>query len=135
MLSTRCVRKTCAMSAPPAKAASPPAAVLSAAQHTGLVAPSTVFALLTAAALDTDMTVKQHDTTIAGRHATCVDLTDVDNAAARKFSTCITNDGALGSFTGVLNSKAVDMAMTDYADEVSATAFDLPRGAKVTDHR
>jgi hypothetical protein len=132
---TTCVRMSCTMTAPPAAAASPPAAVLSAAQRTGLVAPSTVSALLTAAALDTDMTVKQHDTTIASRHATCVDLAEVDNAAAHEFSACITNDGVLGSFTGTLNGKTVDVAMTNYAEQVAGDAFDPPHGAKMIDRR
>jgi len=132
---TTCTKKSCTMTAPPVSAASPPAAVLADAQRAGLVAGSTVFALLTAAALDTDMTVDQHDTTIAGRHATCVDLSDVDDAATREFSTCITNDGVLGSFTGTLNGKALDLAMTNYADRAADDAFDLPRGAKLTDRR
>jgi hypothetical protein len=132
---TTCVRMSCTMTAPPAAAASPPAAVLSAAQRTGLVAPSTVSALLTAAALDTDMTVKQHDTTIASRHATSVDLAEVDNAAAHEFSACITNDGVLGSFTGTLNGKTVDVAMTNYAEQVAGDAFDPPHGAKMIDRR
>jgi hypothetical protein len=130
-----CVKKTCTLTAPPVAAASPPAAVFTAARRTGLVPPSAVFALLTAAALDTDMTVDQHDTTIAGRHATCVKLADVDNAAASEFTTCITNDGVLGSFTGTLNGKAMDVAMTNYSDQASGDAFDLPPGAKTVDRR
>jgi hypothetical protein len=130
-----CTRKSCTVTAPPVSAASPPAAVFTDAHRAGLVPPSTVFALLTAAALDTDMTVEQHDTTIAGRHATCVKLADVDNAAASTFSTCITNDGVLGSFSGTLNGKKMDVAMTDYADQVAGDAFDPPSGAKIIDRR
>jgi hypothetical protein len=132
---TICAKKSCTVSAPPVAAASPPAAVFTAARRTGLVPPSAVFELLTAAALDTDMTVDQHDTTIAGRHATCVELAGVDDAAASAFATCITNEGVLGSFTGTLNGKAMDVAMTDYADQVSGDAFELPVGAKTVDHR
>jgi len=132
---TTCTSSSCVMTPPPTSAAAPPPAVFAAAQKTGLVPPSVVFALLTAAALDTDMTVSQRDTTIAGRHATCVDLADVDDAAAREFATCITNDGVLGSFTGILNGKAVDVAMTEYTDRLAGTAFDTPAGAKIVDHR
>ena len=130
-----CTRKVCRITPPPVAAAVPSAAVFADAQRAGLAPPSVVFALLNAAALDTDMTVEQHDTTIAGRHATCVDLGDVDNAAAREFSTCITSDGALGSFTGTLNGKAVDVALTNYTNQVADGAFDPPRGAQMIDRR
>jgi hypothetical protein len=132
---TRCVQRSCAITAPPGPAGRLPAPLFTAAQRTGLVPPGTVLAMLNAAALDTDLTVDQHDTTIAGRHATCVALDDVDDAAAREFSTCITNDGVLGSFTGTLGGKAFDVAMTDYADRIGADAFTAPAGSVTVDHR
>jgi hypothetical protein len=130
-----CTRSSCVLTAPPVAAAAPSAAALATVQKAGLVPPSAVAALLTAAALDTDMAVEQHDTTVAGRHATCVDLDGVDNAAASKFSTCITDDGVLGSFSGVLNGKDADVAMTEYTDRLSGDAFDTPPGAKIIDRR
>ena len=126
---TRCTRKRCTL-----RATTPPAAALFAdAEKAGLVVPATVQGLLNAARLDRDMAVDQHDTTIAGRHATCVDLRNVDKAETRAFRTCITSDGVVGSFTGTLSGTKVDVAMTDYADRVTANAFEEPTTA--TDRR
>jgi hypothetical protein len=94
-----------------------------------------VLALLNAAVLDTDVEVEQHDTTIAGRHATCVRLNKVDDAAARDFSTCITNEGVLGSFSGILNQARVEVAMTHYSEQVTEATFTLPKTAKLVDER
>jgi hypothetical protein len=127
---TRCVRAACTMTKPEQSETA-----VRTAQRAGLVPPPTVLALLNAAALDTDLTVDQHDTTIAGRHATCLDLDGVDNAATSAFATCITNDGVVGSFTGTLDGKAIDVAMTNYADRAQADAFDPPAGATMTDRR
>jgi hypothetical protein len=129
---TRCTKATCTMTPSPAPSERPPATLFADAQRHGLVTPATVLALLTAAALDPDPAVEQHDTTIAGRHATCVELKD---AATAEFSTCITNDGVLGSFTGRLSGTDVDMAMTNYAERVGAETFAPPPGAKLVDRR
>jgi hypothetical protein len=126
---------TCTMTAPATTASPPPAEVFEGAGETGLVTPSTVLALLNAAVLDADVEVVQHDTTIAGRHATCVQLNGVDEAAARDFNTCITNEGVLGSFNGILHQTRVDVAMTHYSDEVEETMFDLPAAARLVDLR
>jgi hypothetical protein len=126
---------TCTMTAP-ATAASPPSeTVFAGAGASGLVAPAVVLALLNAAALDSDVTVDQHDTTIAGRHATCVELRGVDEAAARDFTTCITNEGVLGSFNGKLNQTEMDVAMTHYSEQVEDTVFELPTSARLVDRR
>jgi hypothetical protein len=130
----RCAKATCTMTAP-APPNAPPAPLLADAQRAGLVAPAAVVNLLNTAALDADLTVEQHDTTIAGRHANCVELGEVDGAQAGEFSACITNDGVLGSFTGTLNGKAVDVAMTDFADRVATDAFGPPRNATMIDRR
>ena len=132
---TRCVRRSCTLTTPPDPAGRLPASLFTAAQRTGLVAPPTVLALLDAAALDPDIVVEQRDTTIAGRHATCVRLADVDGAPAGEFSTCITNDGLVGSFAGTLDGKALDVAMTDYTDRTDPDAFEPPQGAATIDHR
>jgi hypothetical protein len=132
---TRCAKKACTMTAPPTPTSPPPVTLFADAQKAGLVTPAAVQNLLNAARLDPDLTVEQHDTTVAGRHATCVELTNVDNAAARDFSTCITSDGVVGSFTGLLGGKKVDVAMTDYADRVRNDAFDPPRATTMVDQR
>jgi hypothetical protein len=126
---------TCTMTAPATAASPPPAKVFAVAGQTGLVTPATVLALLNAAVLDNDVEVVQHDTTIAGRHATCVQLNKVDDAAARDFSTCITNEGVLGSFNGILNQTRMDVAMTHYSEQVQEAMFDLPKAAKLVDRR
>jgi len=126
---------TCTMTAPPTAASPAPATVFAGAGETGLVAPATVLALLNAAVLDNDVTVDQHDTTIAGRHATCVQLLGVDDAAARDFTTCVTNEGVLGSFSGVLNQTRMDVAMTHYSEQVEEAVFALPAAAKLVDRR
>ena len=126
---------TCTLTPPAAMASSPPATVFAGANETGLVTPATVLALLNAAVLDTDVVVDRHDTTIAGRHATCVQLSGVDDAAARDFTTCITNEGVLGSFSGILNQTRMDVAMTHYSEQVEEATFALPQSAKLVDRR
>ena len=78
---------TCTLMAPATAASPAPAKVFEGAGESGLIPPATVLALLNAAVLDNDVEVDQHDTTIAGRHATCVQLRGVDDAAARDFTT------------------------------------------------
>ncbi len=126
---------TCVLTGPATPASPPPAAVFAGAGATGMVTPATVLALLNAAVLDNDVEVEQHDTTIAGRHATCVRLSGVDDAAARDFTTCITNEGVLGSFNGILDQTRVDVAMTHYSEQVEEAMFELPKSAKVVDRR
>ena len=126
---------TCTMTAPPTAASPAPATVFDGAGETGLVTPAAVLALLNAAVLDNDVVVDQHDTTIAGRHATCVQLSGVDDAAARDFTTCITNEGVLGSFSGILNQTRMDVAMTHYSEQVEEAMFTLPQSAKLVDRR
>jgi hypothetical protein len=132
---TRCAGRSCELTAPPTATSPPPESLFADARKAGLITPAAVLDLLNAAALDTDITVDQHDTTIAGRHATCLRLARVDGAAAAGFSTCVTNDGALGSFTGTVHGSPVDVAMIHYANRVGPAAFDPPRDATTVDHR
>ncbi|GAA3911576.1 hypothetical protein Aau02nite_05120 [Amorphoplanes auranticolor] len=126
---------TCTLTAPATPASPAPATVFAGAGQSGLIHPATVLALLNAAVLDNDVQVEQHDTTIAGRHATCVQLAGVDDAAARDFTTCITNEGVLGSFDGILGRTRVEVAMTHYSEEVEEAMFELPKSAKLVDRR
>jgi hypothetical protein len=128
-VTTRCVGNACTMTEP-----GQAATALGAASAAGLVPPPAVLALLDAAALEPDPDVVQRDTTIAGRHATCLKLTAPDRTAG-EFTTCITNEGAIGSFTGTLDGKHVDVAMTDYVERAAAGAFDPPARATMTDRR
>jgi hypothetical protein len=128
-------KPTCTLTAAPEAGGTPSATVFAAAEQTGMVAPATVLALLNAAALSPDIIVKPRDTTIAGHHATCVDLNGVDDKRSRAFATCVTNDGVLGSFTGTLDGKPVDVAMTEFSPRVAAHDFAPPTGASTVDRR
>ncbi len=116
-------RTRCSATAAPRAGGALPAASYADAEKAGLVAPATVITLLNAAALDATASVTPRDTTIAGHHATCVDLTGGTGGRTGRFSTCVTNDGVLGSFTGSLDGRPVDMAMTEYTGKVTADAF------------
>jgi hypothetical protein len=104
-------------------------------QGTSLVTPEAVLAMLNLAAVDPDIAASQHDTTIAGRHATCLDLRGVDRAPARDFTACVTNEGALASFAATIGGQRKDLALTNYSESVTGEAFVLPPAAKVTDKR
>ena len=102
---------------------------------TALVTPAAVLDLLNTAALDQQITALHHDTTIAGRHATCLDLRDVDGVPAGAFGVCVTNEGALASFTATVEGTPVDVALTDYSDRADPGAFDIPPQARLVDKR
>jgi hypothetical protein len=106
------------------------------ARSTGpLTTPDAVLAMLNAASVDPGVTTTQHDTTIAGHHATCLALTGVARAPAANFTVCVTAEGALGSFAATIGGKQADLALTAYSDKPDVTAFELPSTAKVTDKR
>jgi hypothetical protein len=126
---------TCTMTAPPSSTDRPPPTLFDGAGRQGMVTPALVLALLNAAALDADAVITQHDTTIAGRHATCVKVESVDDAAASRFTACITTEGVLGSFTGMLDGALVDLAMTRYQETIDGGVFDPPSAAKIIDRR
>jgi hypothetical protein len=110
-----------------------------AADHTlpgnAMVTPETVLAMLNTAALDAKVTTQEHDTTIAGHHATCLKLDDVTGGPAKLFTVCVTNEGALGSFTATMNGANVDVALTSYRDEADENLFVVPKSAKIIDKR
>jgi hypothetical protein len=126
---------TCTMTAPPAPAAGAQTSLLNALRDRGLVPPTLVVGLLTAASLSSNAVISQHDTTIAGEHATCVDVTGVENSPASQFNACITASGVLGSFKGTVDGTAMEVSLIRYAEAVDAHAFDLPAGAKMVDQR
>ena len=118
-----CKGDNCTQSAPDPTAA---------AGLTALVTPEAALGMLNTAALDPAVEAAQHDTTVAGRHATCLDLQNVDGTPARDFTVCVTNEGALASFAATLNGTPTDLAMTAYSDRVSGADFTLPASAKIT---
>ncbi|TDC78093.1 hypothetical protein E1193_21295 [Micromonospora sp. KC606] len=117
---------------PPAVTAGKPSVLLYAeAKKRGLVTPPAVMGLLTDAALDPDAVITQSDTTVAGHHATCVDV----RRSTGTFHTCVTSDGVLGSFTGTLDGRSAEVTLSRFSTAVDATAFELPAGAGVVDRR
>ncbi|MCA2215666.1 hypothetical protein [Jidongwangia harbinensis] len=132
---TECRGTTCTVTPPPKPGTPPSTTVFRTAQQTGMIAPGTVMDLLNAASLDTEVVAESRDTTIAGHHATCLALSGVDDAAARDFSACVTNDGVLGSFQGTIGGATIDIAMTEYSAEANDDAFRAPPSARVVDRR
>ncbi|WP_232534016.1 hypothetical protein [Plantactinospora sp. KBS50] len=135
----RCVtagpRPSCVLEPPPQPVEPAPATTVEAASHAGLVTPPVVIALLTATALDPAAVVEQRDTTVAGRHASCVAVRNLGDAPASAFDACVTSDGALGSFTGVVDGRSMETALSSYREGVDGAAFELPSGAAVQDRR
>ncbi|MCX4474339.1 hypothetical protein C5N14_24735 [Micromonospora sp. MW-13] len=132
---TRCetggARTVCTLLAPPATTAKPSVALFTEANQRGLVTPPVVLGLLTEAALDPEAVVAQNDTTLAGHHATCLEV----QRSAGDFTACVTTEGVLGSFTGKLDDRPVELALTRYSDTVDGASFALPAGAGVVDRR
>ncbi|MEV0212778.1 hypothetical protein [Micromonospora sp. NPDC050695] len=132
---TRCTatgsRTECTLVAPPTPAGKPTVALFTEANRQGLATPPVVVGLLTAAALDPQAAIKQTDTTVAGRHATCVEVQRADG----DFTACITTEGVLGSFTGPVDGKPMELALSRYSETVQQDAFDPPAGANVVDRR
>lgn len=95
-----------------------------------LITPEAALSLLNTAALDLDLDATPHDTTIAGRHATCLDLSRVDGTPMSGFGICVTNEGALGSFTATIAGRRFEQALTAYAEKVAPDAFELPASAQ-----
>ncbi|GAB3139602.1 hypothetical protein GCM10027290_09060 [Micromonospora sonneratiae] len=128
-------KPSCILDAPPAQTNRPSVTVFTNANKRGLVTPPVVIGLLTAAALDPNADIEQTDTTIAGRHATCVRVAGVDDAPTSQFNACVTAEGVLGQFTGTLDGNAVEMALSRYRNTVDGSVFELPSGATVIDQR
>ncbi|MEH0938901.1 hypothetical protein [Micromonospora psammae] len=132
---TRCEttggRTVCTVLPPLATTGRPSVVVYPEAEKRGLVTPPAVIRLLTDAALDPQAVISQSDTTVAGHHATCVDV----RRSTGDFTTCVTTEGVLGSFTGELGGRPTELALRRYTDTVGAAAFDVPSGAGVVDRR
>ncbi|MFV2101714.1 hypothetical protein [Micromonospora sp. LOL_024] len=132
---TRCdvdgARTVCTLEEPPAPNSKPSVVVFAEAELQGVITPPMVMGRLTSAALDPGAVITERSSTVAGHHATCVDVRqDTDS-----FTTCVTGEGALGSFTGQLDGQPVELALSRYDDQVDGGAFDLPAGAGVVDRR
>jgi hypothetical protein len=126
---------TCTLTAAPSPNNEPAVAAFRDAGAHGLIAPTVVISLLTTAALDAGATIGQSDTTIAGRPATCVTVRGLRDTHTSAFDACITTDGVLGSFSGVVDGSEVDIAMTRFREEADPALFTLPADAKIVDKR
>jgi hypothetical protein len=126
---------TCTLTAASSPWTDPITALISQIDTLNVFAPTMVIGLLTSAGLDVDAVITQHDTTIAGENATCADVSGLTNSHATEFTTCITTDGLLGSFSGVVDGKQTDITLDRYDATVAPDAFTLPAGAKVIDKR
>jgi hypothetical protein len=126
---------TCTLTAPPSPIANSQTGTQSRMLDHGLVPPTTVIGLLTAASLSSNAVIEQHDTTIAGEHATCVEASGVENSETTQFDACITTSGVLGSFQGALSGRSMDVGLIRYLPSVDENAFDPPADATTIDQR
>ncbi len=101
----------------------------------GLVVGPVVADLLRTAALQPAASVKPHDTTIAGQQASCLEISGLADAPSAAFTACVTAEGVLASFSGVIDGVNVDQALIQVSRRVEEEAFKLPVGADVVDLR
>jgi hypothetical protein len=120
---------------PPPTPKSDTSGLFVAMRERGLVPPTLVVGLLTAASLSSDAAIRKSEATIAGQAATCVEVSGVRNAAASKFDACITDNGVLGSFDGTVDDKDSNVSLVRYETAVAPDAFDPPAGAETVDQR
>jgi hypothetical protein len=128
---TRAGATTCTQSGPPSPPGDPTATLLSRIDGRGLISPALVITLLDAVALDGDSVLTQHDTTLSGEHATCVDVHDLSDAPASAFTACVTTGGLLASFDGTVDGDPIEVTLDHYQTTVAPDAFALPAGARL----
>jgi hypothetical protein len=101
----------------------------------GLISGPVVVELLRITSRQPQANVRAHDTTVAGRQATCLEVSGLVDVSAAGFTACVTADGILATFTGVVSGSPVDQALFRVYPQAPADAFDVPAGAQVVDHR
>jgi hypothetical protein len=102
----------------------------------GLMTTPVLADLLRIAALQQTSSVKGHDTTVAGLQASCLEILGLTEAAAANFTACVTADGVVASFAGLVNGANVDFALVHLALRApDADAFTVPADANVVDLR
>ena len=108
----------------------------SAVTKKGLVAAPVVAELLRIATGQPAATVKGHDTTVAGLPASCLEILNLNDARSAIFSACVTADGVLASFSGVIEGVNVDQALEQLSLRApDPTLFVVPADADVVDLR
>lgn len=119
-----------------AKSGNGQAETFAAATRKGLVAGPVVSELLRAATEQRTAMVKGHDTTVAGLAASCLEILNLTNVIASSFSTCVTADGVLASFSGLIDGVNVDLALEQLALRApDPTLLVVPPNADVVDLR
>ncbi|GIH09938.1 hypothetical protein Rhe02_80050 [Rhizocola hellebori] len=111
-----------------------PSTYAEATKH-GLITAPVVVDLLKVAALEPGASVEPHDTTIAGQQASCLEVSGLTDAISPAFSACVTAEGVLASFKGLVGGVNVDQALIEVTKRVAEDAFSLPVGADVADLR
>lgn len=111
-----------------------PSTYAEATKH-GLITAPVVADLLKVAALQPAASVKPHDTTIAGQQASCLEVSGLADSTSAAFTACVTADGVLASFKGVVSGINIDQALIEVTRRVGEEAFSLPVGADVVDLR
>jgi hypothetical protein len=124
----------CQVKALPSAAARQPASYAEATRQ-GFMTGPVLADLLRVALLQPSTSVKPHDSTIAGQPSSCLEVSGLVDAAASAFTACVTADGVLASFSGLVNGVNVDQALIQVSRKVSEDAFALPAGAQVVDLR
>jgi hypothetical protein len=131
---------TCQKAPPQGAAAIADAATLSAVTGQGFVPPSLAIGLLAAASLYPDAKVTESTKTIAGQESACVSATGFSGLAGetappvQDFTLCITKDGVLGSFEGLLqNGERGGITLSSYTPSADPAAFQPPKGARIVD--
>jgi hypothetical protein len=105
------------------------------------VSPALALGLIAAAVLVPGAKVSESNKTIAGQSSRCATASNLDAAASpgdtsapRDFTVCITDGGALASFTGTDTSgQKLGMVMTTYSSTADPKSFQPPAGAKIVD--
>ncbi|GHJ45999.1 hypothetical protein Cs7R123_33410 [Catellatospora sp. TT07R-123] len=101
----------------------------------GLVSGPVLAELLGTVEVQSQATVEAHDTTVAGQQATCLEVSGLIETNAAGFTVCVTSDGVLASFNGVLDGVEIDQALLRLSPAAPDDVFAVPSGAKVVDHR
>lgn len=112
---------TCSTTAPPAANTEPPG--LGDLPKRGLVPAKLVSSLLTTAALDLSAGYRQYESTIGGQSVTCVDVSHLTSPVTNAFEACVTTEGVVASFSGMVNGDFVELALARYSRDVPAGAF------------
>lgn len=101
----------------------------------GLISTPVVVELLRITSRQPQASVRAHDTTVAGQQATCLEVSGLVDVNTAGFTACVTSDGILATFTGVVSGSPVDQALFRVYPQAPADAFEVPAGAEVVDHR